>query len=104
MSEELTLRMNKKYNKLEGVGDEATLLFASFINLTTPQLLLMYSELLSCDTMVGENRAMPLLNEYILCLFKGNCKLFTALKPNTEENIKKYFYNIGKKFKVSVAG
>jgi len=103
--EGLTIRFSRKYTKLEGVGETATLLYVSLINLETPEMLNFYKEFLDYDNMANGLAFVPIYGEYIVCLFKGETgKLFTAMKPKTEENITKYFYSVGKTFEVVING
>ena len=97
------IRFNKPFNKLEGVGSVAKLLYAGFVNLETVEMAKMYKDLIEYDRSASDGTDYELpYGVYILCVFRecetGN--LFTSLITNTEANIKKYFGSVGKTFGV----
>lgn len=98
----LYLRFNKRYNKLEGVGNSATLLYSGFISLENPDMVDFYHYLLEYDMKVGDLTTLPTYGQYIICIFRDDAsgKIFTTMRTSTEEHISKYFGNVGKSFEV----
>ena len=97
------IKFSKPYKKLEGVGSTAKLLYAGFINLESVELAKMYKDFIEydCHATDGTDYELP-YGVHILCLFQ-DCetgKLFTSMRTNTEDHIRKYFGNVGKIFGV----